>query len=74
MPVPSPTTPDVTDWIIDLKADGSVDKVMRDRRAFAYDLDDEQEAIMRIRRDRRYTKGDRIDVVEADGYRRRARV
>jgi hypothetical protein len=57
-------------WIIEVSPDGKLD-ITRDRKSFAYDLDDYDEAFARIKRDRRYQAGDRVEVIEPDGYRRR---
>jgi hypothetical protein len=48
--------------------------VTKDRRAFAYDLTDVDEAISRIKRDRDYAEGDEVFLVHHDGYRERLRI
>jgi hypothetical protein len=60
----------MTHWLIEVTRDGTLD-ITRDRKAFAYDLDDFDEAFARIKRDKRYKKGDRIEMVDSDGYRRK---
>jgi hypothetical protein len=60
----------MTHWLIEVMQDGKID-ITRDRKAFAYDLDDFDEAFARIKKDRRYKKGDKIEMVDPDGYRRK---
>jgi precorrin-6B methylase 2 len=55
-------------WLIRDEGHGSVD-VLRNNRSRAYDLDDVEEAIRYIKRNRRYKTGEEIEVVEPDGYR-----
>lgn len=58
------------EWTIEEARNGLWD-VFRDRRIVAYDRDDVEEAVRTIQRDRRYSPGDKITVIESDGYRRR---
>lgn len=60
---------------VDVWANGTVERVTKDRRAFAYDLRDVDEAVGQIRGDRRRKQGEafEVTVVEPDGYRRRLR-
>lgn len=53
---------------IEMLPGGGVD-VTKDRRAYAYDLDDVEEALDRIRRDE--GSGYEVFLVEEDGYRTR---
>ena len=58
-------------WTIEEHSDG-VDLKLN-RRSFAYDLDDIDEACRRIRRSHRYSPGDTVTVVEKDGYRHKVK-
>lgn len=60
---------------VDVRANGTVERVTKDRRAFAYDLRDVDEAVAQIRGDRRRKSGEAIEVIviEPDGYRNRLR-
>ena len=60
---------------IEMRGDGTVDRVLKDRRGFVYDLRDVDEAVGRIREDLRRTKGSEVSVflVEPDGYRTKLR-
>ena len=60
----------MTKWLIRDEGTGTVD-VLKDRKSFAYDLNDVDEAVAHIKRHRYYDKGDKIEVVEPDGYRHR---
>jgi hypothetical protein len=60
----------MTKWLIHNEGTGTVD-VLKDRKSFAYDLDDVDEALYRIKRHRQYDKSDTIEVVDPDGYRHR---
>jgi hypothetical protein len=60
----------MTRWIIEVSRDGAID-IMRNGKAFAYDLDDYDEAFARIKKDKRYQKGDKVEMVDPDGYRRK---
>jgi hypothetical protein len=57
-------------WLIRDEGTGTVD-VLKDRKGFAYDLDDVDEALYHIKRHRQYDKADTIEVSEPDGYRHR---
>jgi hypothetical protein len=63
----------MTRWVCEFTQQYKVD-VLRNRKAFAYDCEDIDEALSLIKRDRRYRKGDKIEAVEPDGYRRQIRV
>lgn len=52
---------------IEMLPNGKVD-IVRDRRAFWYDLDDVDEAIGMIRS--QHGRGLRVTIIEPDGYRR----
>lgn len=58
----------MADWQIEFYR-GKVD-VRCNRRAFAYDLDDLDEAVQRIRRSRKFSPGDKVVVIEENGARR----
>jgi hypothetical protein len=62
----------VTDWIIE-EYRGKVD-VRCNRRAFLYDLDDLDEALSRIRRSKKYARGDKVVYIEDNGSRRTLRL
>lgn len=59
-----------TEFEVEIGDEGLCD-VRRDRRAFAYDLDDVDEAMRRIRRE--IGSGEEVMVIEQDGYRTRRR-
>lgn len=65
-----------TEFVIEQKPDGTCD-VHRNRRAFAYDCDDIDEALMRIRRklttEKKPSRGVEVTHIEPDGYPRRIR-
>ena len=57
-------------WIIEESPDKKVD-ILVNRRAFAYDLSDEQTALKRIMKSKKWKEGDAVVCIDADGYRRR---
>lgn len=59
---------DEHEYHIRVNDDGTVD-VLRNKRAWRYDLDDEDEALRAIKR--AAGKGQPVTVIEADGYRRK---
>jgi hypothetical protein len=60
----------MTHWIIEVSPHGTID-IMRNGKSFAYDLDDYDEAFARIKKDKRYKRGDKVEVIDPDGYRRK---
>lgn len=57
-------------WVIEEQPSGKVD-LRHDRKAIAYDLDDEDEAIRMIRK--KDPEATEVTLIEADGYRTRRR-
>jgi len=49
--------------------------ITKDRRAFAYDCDDVEEAVARIIRDRGFDReGDQVTLIHPDGYPERLKI
>lgn len=54
-------------WVIEVNPDETCDLKLNGR-IVAYDLDDEDEALDRVRQHRNGGKGTKVTVYEADGY------
>jgi hypothetical protein len=57
-------------WELETNLNGTID-VRLNRHGFAYDCDDEREALARIRRSRKFADGDVITLADQSGYRTR---
>ncbi len=57
------------DYIIRVNDDGTTVDVLRNKRAWRYDLDDVDEALREIKRAE--GKGHPVTLIEQDGYRRK---
>lgn len=62
----------MTTWTIEEQSDGEHD-VLKDRRAFRYGVDFE-EAKRAIRKSRFYQPGDKVILVDQDGYRTKVKL
>ncbi len=57
----------MANWEI-VEENGKFD-VRCNKHSFAYDCDDVEEAVARIKRSRKFSQGDKVIVVDASGYR-----